>query len=463
VSEGTPPQTYYLRSFGCQMNDHDSERIAGMLEALGMRRVDGLEEAGAVVFNTCSIREKADNRLLGHLGGAKRLKSEHPERLIIVAGCLAQSRQQGFFADYPFVDVLVGPQSLHELPLLLQERLETGRRTGAFQPNSTRWSAELPRVRRAGPLASVQIMTGCTNFCSYCIVPFVRGPEASRKARDVVEEAKGLAAEGVREIMLLGQNVNAYGGEAGFAGTEDFPSLLDGLASIPGVERLRFMTSHPKDMSDRLIGAMADLPPVCEHLHLPVQSGSDRILALMRRDYTRARYTDLVARLRAAVPDLALTTDLIVGFPSETEDDFRETLDLVHDCEFDAAFTFVYSARPDTRAASLPGRPAAEVAEERMRRLVELVQSQGLRKNRAWLGRTVEVLVEGTSKYDRSAAMGRTRGHKIVNIRPLGSGSDAGAGPQMGSGPRSEPRPGDLVDVVLEDCTSTSFRGRLAS
>jgi tRNA-2-methylthio-N6-dimethylallyladenosine synthase len=305
-------------------------------------------------------------------------------------------------------------------------------------------------------------MTGCTNFCSYCIVPFVRGPEASRKARDVVEEAKGLAAEGVREIMLLGQNVNAYGREAGFAGTEDFPSLLDGLASLPGIERLRFMTSHPKDMSDRLVEAMAGLSPVCEHLHLPVQSGSDRILELMRRDYTRARYTDLVARLRAAVPDLVLTTDLIVGFPSETEDDFQETLDLVRECEFDAAFTFVYSPRPGTLAAALPGRPVAVVAEERMRRLVELVQSQGLRKNRAWLGRTAEVLVEGTSKYDPSTAMGRTRGHKIVNIRPPGSGCDSGPGSGSGSGPGAELRPGDLVDVVLEDCTSTSFRGRLA-
>jgi tRNA-2-methylthio-N6-dimethylallyladenosine synthase len=441
---GLPP-TFYLRSFGCQMNDHDAERIAGMLAELGMRRVDAPDEAYVLVYNTCSIREKADNRLAGHLGGAKRLKAAEPRRLVVITGCLAQSKREAFLAEHPFVDVLVGPQSLHELPQLLHRRLETGRPSGAFQEATTRWSADLPRARRTGPLAWVQIMTGCTNFCSYCIVPHVRGPEASRPAASVVEEVVGLAAEGVREVTLLGQNVNAYGREPGFEGTGDFAAVLEAAASVPGIERVRFMTSHPKDVSGQLIEAMAGLAPVCEHLHLPVQSGSDRILGLMGRGYTRAHYLDLVARLRAAIPGLALTTDLIVGFPSETEQDFEETMSLVEECGFDGAFTFVYSARPGTKAAGMTERVSHTVAERRMRRLVDRLQFQGTTMNQEVLGSVVEVLVEGVSKHDRGHAMGRTRTHKIVNA------SAAGA----------PPPPGSLVQVRLESCTSTSFRGRI--
>jgi tRNA-2-methylthio-N6-dimethylallyladenosine synthase len=286
-------------------------------------------------------------------------------------------------------------------------------------------------------------MTGCTNCCAYCIVPSVRGPEASRSATAVVEEAETLVAEGVREVTLLGQNVNAYGREAGFGGDEDFPGLLERLSAVEGLARIRFMTSHPKDVSPRLIRAMATLAPVCEHLHLPAQSGSDRVLAAMGRGYGRETYLALVARLRKAVPDLALTTDLIVGFPGETEEDFRLTLSLVEEAGFDGAFTFVYSPRPGTRAAAFPGRLDPGVAEERMARLVEVVQQTAARTNGALVGREVEVLVEGRSRQDGSWAMGRTRTHKIVNI--------AGG-----------PAPGDLVRVVLESATSTSFRGRLA-
>jgi tRNA-2-methylthio-N6-dimethylallyladenosine synthase len=441
------PRTFYLRSFGCQMNDHDAERIAGMLGGLGMRRVERPEDGDVLVYNTCSIREKADNRLLGHLGGAKRLKAGRPGRVVVVTGCLAQSRRLAFFEDYPFVDVLVGPQSLHELPRLLAERLETGRPAAALQEATTSWSAELPRIRREGPLASVQIMTGCTNFCSYCIVPYVRGPEASRPAVAVLEEVGRLAADGVREVTLLGQNVNAYGEEPGFVGHTRFAGLLRAVDRVPGIERVRFMTSHPKDVSAELIQAMAGSPHVCEHLHLPVQSGSDRILSRMRRGYTRAQYVDLVARLRAAVPDLSLTTDLIVGFPSETDADFAATMELVEECGFDAAFTFVYSPRPGTAAAGMPSHLAAGEAEARMQRLVDLLQAQGRERNSRVLGTVAEVLVEGVSKYDPLHAMGRTRTHKIVNV-------EAGHTP---------PPPGSLIRVLLESCTSTSFRGRLAS
>ena len=436
------PETYYLRSFGCQMNDHDAERIAGVLEALGMRRAASPEEGDALVYNTCSIREKADTRLAGHLSLAGRLKKEDPDKLIVVTGCLAQSRREQFFGDFPFVDILAGPQSLHELPHLLGEWLSSGSPAAAFAEATSRWSADLPRVRRDGPLAWVQIVAGCSNFCSYCIVPYVRGPEASRPAAAIVDEVRDLAAEGVREVTLLGQNVNAYGAEPSYPGKDSFPALLKKVCAVSGIERVRFMTSHPKDVSDDLIRMLAAANQVCEHLHLPVQSGSDRILSAMERGYDRGTYLSLMRRLRRGAPSLSLTTDLIVGFPGESEEDFEDTLSLVEECAFDAAYTFVYSPRPGTAAAALPGRLPTEVAEERMRRLVAVVQAQALRANRALEGQVVEVLVERPSRQDSKVMMGRTRTHKTVNFT-------------------GDARPGDLVDVELLTASSTSLRGRL--
>ncbi len=437
------PQTYYLRSFGCQMNDHDAERIAGVLEGMGMCRVASPEEGDILVFNTCSIREKADTRLAGHLSLAGRLKKEDPGKLISVTGCLAQSRREGFFADFPFVDVLVGPQSLHELPGLLEERLASGRRSSAFAETTSSWSADLPRVRVDGPLAWVQIVAGCSNFCSYCIVPHVRGPEASRPAEAIVREVEGLVAAGVREVTLLGQNVNAYGAEPGYVGDISFPMLLEKVCSVPGVERVRFMTSHPKDVSADLIRMLAEPNQVCEHLHLPVQSGSDRILSAMRRGYGRKAYLDLVRRLRHEVPTLSLTTDLIVAFPGESEEDFEDTLTLVEECAFDAAYTFIYSPRPGTTAAALPGRLPAGLAEDRLKRLVAVVQGQALEANQALIGRRMSVLVERPSRQDPKVMMGRTRGHKPVNFA-------------------GHARSGELVDVEVLEATSTSLRGRQA-
>jgi tRNA-2-methylthio-N6-dimethylallyladenosine synthase len=423
------------------MNDHDSERIAGLLEEMGLGRVASPEQAGLLIYNTCSIREKADTRLAGHLGLAARLKREGSARLVVVAGCLAQSRREEFLADFPFVDVLVGPQSLHELPALLERRRACGAPVGAFDEATSRWSADLPRTRLSGPAAWVQIVAGCSNFCSYCIVPYVRGPEASRSAADILAEVAGLTTDGVRQVTFLGQNVNAYGKEPGFSGRETFADLLDKACSIPGVERVRFMTSHPKDVSDALIEVMAEPNQVCEHLHLPVQSGSDRILTAMRRGYDRQGYLDLVRRLRDAVPGLALTTDLIVGFPGETEAEFADTLSLVEECGFDGAYTFIYSPRRQTQAAQLPDRLAPEAAEQRMRTLVGLVQRLGRERNEALVGRTVEVMVEGASRQKSGEVMGRTRGHKPVNFR-------------------SGAAPGDVVTVELLEATSTSFRGR---
>lgn len=438
------PGTYYLRSFGCQMNDHDSERIAGLLEELGWTRRDSPEEAGLLVYNTCSIREKADSRLAGHLGVAARLKREDPSRQVVVAGCLAQSRREELLVDFPFVDVLVGPQSLHELPGLLQRRAETQRPAGAFQETTTTFSAKLPRTHPVGPSAWVQINAGCSNYCSYCIVPYVRGPEASRPAVEILEEAAHLAARGVREITFLGQNVNAYGKEPGFAGTERFPDLLGLACDVPGLERIRFMTSHPKDMSEELIQMLATSNQVCEHVHLPVQSGSDRVLTAMRRGYARETYLALVRRLREAVPGLALTTDLIVGFPGEKEADFEDTLSLVEECGFDGAFTFIYSPRRQTQAARLPGRLRPEVAKKRLEALVDLVQRIGRERNKALLGTVAEVMVERVSRHAPGEVMGRTRGHKPVNFA-------------------SAAEPGRLVTVELLEATSTSFRGRQVS
>lgn len=438
---GVRPDTYYLRSFGCQMNDHDSERIAGLLEELGLARVAAPEEARLLVYNTCSIREKADSRLAGHLGDAARLKREDPGRQVVVAGCLAQSRREEFLADFPFVDVLVGPQSLHDLPALLERRLATGRCVGAFQGVTSRLSAELPRVRSDGPSAWVQITAGCSNFCSYCIVPYVRGPEASRQAGEIVAEVGELARGGVREVTLLGQNVNAYGKEPGFAGIETFADLLKAVCAVSGIERVRFMTSHPKDVSAGLIRLMAGPNELCEHIHLPAQSGSDRILEAMRRGYDRAAYVDVVRQLRGAVGDLTLTTDLIVGFPGETEADFEDTLSLVEECGFDGAFTFVYSPRRQTAAAGLSGRVERAVAQERMVRLVEVVQRAGRERNEAMIGSAVEVMVERADRRGQGAVMGRTRGHKPVNFP-------------------STAAPGELVMVELAEATSTSFIGR---
>jgi tRNA-2-methylthio-N6-dimethylallyladenosine synthase len=441
MAQAVRPQSYFLRSFGCQMNEHDSERIAGLLEEMGMRSAAAPEDADLLIYNTCSIREKADTRLAGHLGNASRLKKERPSRVIVVAGCLAQSRRDEFFADFPFVDVLVGPQSLHELPGLLETRLAAGSGVGAYAETTTRWSAELPRVRVDGPSAWVQIVAGCSNYCTYCIVPHVRGPEASRPASDILSEVAKLAASGVREITMLGQNVNAYGKEPGFEGAESFADLLESACGVGGIERIRFMTSHPKDMSDALVEVIAAHNQVCEHVHLPVQSGSDRILSAMNRRYDRAAYLDLVGRLRSAVPELTLTTDIIVGFPGETEKEFQETLSLVEECRFDSAFTFIYSPRRGTAAAALPGRLPEGMGEERMARLVDLVQRLGRERNQALVGKTVEVLVERVSRHAAGEVMGRTRGHKPVNFP-------------------SAAVPGDLVRVELLEATSTSFRGR---
>lgn len=434
---------YYLRSFGCQMNAHDAERIRALLEAEGLERADAPDDADVLVYNTCTVRKSADDRLAGHLGTAARLKREDPARVVLVTGCLPQAEQAGFFARFPFVDGALGPQNLRRLPELLHAAVEpAGVSPARFFDDGPHLSGSLTASRERPFQAWVQVMSGCTNFCSYCIVPYVRGPERSRPAGELAAEVGALAADGVREVTLLGQNVNAYGSDlrrGGDAPAPDFAGLLRRLDTIEGLQRVRFMTSHPKDLGDDLIAAVAELRTVCEHVHLPAQAGSDRVLRRMRRGYTAEQYLERVDALRAAVPDVCITTDLIAGFPGETEADFDDTLALVREAAFDAAFTFVYSPRSGTAAADLPDQVPPEVRCERVERLIELTQQQALAAHRAWVGRRAEVLVEGASR-DGVRHRGRTRQNVTVNV----SGAV---------------EPGAIVMVDITAATSTTLRG----
>ena len=437
-------RTYYLRSFGCQMNAHDAERIRALLEAEGLERAAEPDGADVLVYNTCTVRQSADERLAGHLGTAARLKREDPGRLVLVTGCLAQAEQRDLFRRFPFVDGALGPQNLQRLPELLAAAAApaAGRPPGYFVDGPA-MSGDLAARRERPYQAWVQIMSGCTNFCAYCIVPRVRGPERSRDLQTVVAEVRGLVADGVREVTLLGQNVNAYGLDlrrGGSEGAPDFPALLRALDAVPGLARLRFMTSHPRDLSDDLVRALAELPSVCEHVHLPAQSGSDRVLAAMGRGYTAAAYLERVRALRAAVPDVSVTTDLIAGFPGESDDDFAQTLGLVRAAAFDAAFTFVFSPRRGAAAADLPGQIAAPVKRERVERLIALTQELAQDSRRRWVGRRAEVLIEGPSR-DGRGLRGRTRQNVTANVTTAAE-------------------PGAIVEIEVTGATSTTLRGR---
>jgi len=427
-------RTYFLRSFGCQMNDHDAERIRALLEDDGLVRVASVDDADVLVYNTCTVRRSADDRLAGHLGEAARVKALDPRRVVVVAGCLPQVEREALFERFPFVDVALGPQHLGELP----GALAAGGQRGCFDGEGA-LSGELPAHRERAFQAWVQVMSGCTNGCSYCIVPAARGPERSRPPAAVVAEVRSLALDGVLEVTLLGQNVNAYGNDMPGPDRPTFAGLLRSLDQIDGLRRLRFTTSHPRDLSDELIEAVAGLSSVCEHVHLPAQSGSDRVLAAMGRGYTMDWYLGRVEALRAAVPDIAITTDLMVGFPGETDDEFGDTLHLVSAAGFDAAFTFVFSPRPGTAAAALPDAVSAEVARRRIERLVAATQAQSAERRAAAVDTTVEVLVEGASRHG-GLLRGRSRQNVTVNF----SGAAA---------------PGALVPVYVTDSTSTTLRG----
>jgi len=428
---------YHLTTFGCQMNVHDSERMRGMLESIGYEEAPERSAADLILFNTCSIRESADSRFLAHLGEAKRLKAEDPARVIGVGGCWAQSVKDEIFSRFPFVDVAFGPGQVHKLAeFLLSDSLTS---QGFFEFEG--FTGRLPSKRDRPFQAWMQISVGCNSVCSYCIVPSTRGREVSRPPDELVAEARRLAADGVREITLLGQNVNSYGRD--LAGTQrcSFAALLGQIDAIAGIARIRYTSPHPKDMRVDVIAAHAELAAVCEHIHLPLQSGSSRLLKAMRRTYTRERYLDRVAQIREHVPDCALTTDIIVGFPGETEQDFDETLSLVEEVGYDGAFTFVFSARRGTEAANITeGLVAHAVKIERMGRLLEVVQRRAHERAQRFVGRAVEVLVEGPSRTDPLRLRGRTRHNKAVNF----AGHAA---------------PGELARVEIEVATSQTLIG----
>ena len=430
---------YHVTTFGCQMNAHDSERIKGMLESLGLGEAAAQADADVLVFNTCTIREKPDTKLAAYLGDAAARKRRQPDLVVAVGGCYAEAQRERIFERYPFVDVAFGPGSIPHLG----EWIETGGFAvprGRFGTHDT-FAATLPMHRERRFSAWVQVSMGCNSKCAYCIVPAVRGREQSRRPGEIVAEVEALARDGVREVTLLGQNVNSWGRDLAPELRTEFGELLRGCDQVEGIERIRFTSPHPKDFRDPVIAAIAECAAVCEHVHLPLQSGSTRVLKAMRRTYSRERYLKLVDKLRAAIPDLALGTDIIVGFPGESDADFEETLEVVEEVGFDSAFTFVYSPRAGTEAAELPDQVHDDVKRERMGRLVEVVQRRAAARNAARLGRVEEVLVEGPSRTDPALLRGRTRRNTTVNFT-------------------GNAQPGQLVPVEIDSASSTTLRGR---
>ena len=421
------------------MNAHDSERIKGMLEELGLGEAPGQEEADILVFNTCTIREKPDTKFAAHLAQAAALKRRDPDKVIAVGGCYAEAQRERLFQLYPYVDVAFGPGSIPHLGEWLGAG-GLGVARGRFGPDDRSFAGELPMHRERAFQGWVQISMGCNSKCAYCIVPAVRGREVSRRPGDVLAEVTRLAAGGVREVTLLGQNVNSWGRDLAPEIRTEFGELLRACDGVDGIERIRFTSPHPKDFRRPVIEAMAECGAVCEHAHLPLQSGSTRILKAMRRTYSRERYVRLVEELRTSIPDLALTTDLIVGFPGETEEDFCQTLETVEQVGFDGAFTFVYSPRAGTEAAAMEAQIAEEIKRARIERLIDVVQRVAAARNETRVGRVEEVLVEGPSRTDPALLRGRTRRNTTVNFSGRASA-------------------GELVDVRIEDASSTTLRG----
>ncbi|HTB69428.1 MAG TPA: tRNA (N6-isopentenyl adenosine(37)-C2)-methylthiotransferase MiaB [Solirubrobacteraceae bacterium] len=426
---------YHVTTFGCQMNEHDSERMKGMLESLGYAEAGERGEADLILFNTCSIRETADSRFIAHLGEARRLKRERPERVVGVGGCWAQSVKEEVFARFPFVDVAFGPGQVHKLAEFLTSDSLTAQ--GYFEFEG--FTGHLP-AHRARPFQGwMQISVGCNCACSYCIVPSTRGREVSRPLQELVAEARAMAADGVREVTLLGQNVNSYGRDLPDRPT--FAGLLAEVDAIDGIDRIRYTSPHPKDMREDVVRAHAELQSVCEHIHLPLQSGSSRILKAMRRTYDRRRYMERVTMIREHVPDVALSTDIIVGFPGESEEDFAQTLEVVEEVGYDAAFTFVFSPRRGTEAAQLLEQAVPHpVKVERMERLLEVVQRRARERAQRFVGRTLDVLVEGSSRTDAERVRGRSRHNKVVNFTGLATA-------------------GELAQVRIDAATSQTLAG----
>jgi tRNA-2-methylthio-N6-dimethylallyladenosine synthase len=437
---------YFIKTYGCQMNEYDSARMADVLEAGGdLKPTENAAEADVLLMNTCSVREKAQEKVFSLLGEWRKLKSERPELIIGVGGCVASQEGEAITERAPFVDLVFGPQTLHRLPEMIAELRRTGRSVVDVSFPEIEKFDHLPAPRAEGSRAFVSIMEGCSKYCSFCIVPYTRGDEISRSFESVLEEVRQLAVQGVKEITLLGQNVNAYAGPMADGALVDLATLIHHVAAVPGIELIRFTTSHPLEFNDSLIEAYANVPKLANHLHLPVQSGSDRVLALMKRGYTAIEFKDKVRKLRAVRPDICISSDFIVGFPGETERDFAATLALVRDVDFDQSFAFIYSRRPGTPAASLPDEVPLEVKQERLAQLQAQLDAQHRAINERMVGTVQRVLVERPAKKDARELAGRTENNRWVNF----------AGP-----------PGLMdrfVDVLVTEARPHSLRGRLAT
>ena len=435
----------FIRTFGCQMNEYDSARMADVLGAShAMAVTDSPEEADLILFNTCSVREKAQEKVFSDLGRVRHLKRRRPHLLIGVGGCVASQEGARIIERAPFVDLVFGPQTLHRLPAMIEQRRASGRpQVDISFPEIEKFDA-LPLPRVEGVTAFVSIMEGCSKYCTFCVVPYTRGEEVSRPLEDVLTEVADLAAQGVREVTLLGQNVNAYRGLEGGGEAVDFAMLLECVSQIPGIGRIRYTTSHPKEFTPRLIEAHRRLPQLAEHVHLPLQSGSDRVLAAMKRGYTLLEYKSIVRRLRAARPAVSVTSDFIVGFPGESEADFERTLRLAGELQFDSSFSFLYSPRPGTPAAELPDPTPREVKLDRLHRLQHSLEASSQAIGASMVGRTEAVLAEGRSKRDPNELTGRTSNNRIVNF------------------PAPATLVGQFVDVRILQALSHSLRGERA-
>ncbi|MDQ0285767.1 tRNA-2-methylthio-N6-dimethylallyladenosine synthase [Desulfofundulus luciae] len=437
--------TYEVITFGCQMNDHDSEVMAGMLESLGYEPAASTGEADVILVNTCCVRETAENKIYGLLGRLAHLKDKKGDLIIGIAGCMTQQPEvtRKIKNRFPQVDLILGTHNLHRLPELLLQARECRERVVEIWDQAGEIVENLPIRRASRVKAWVNITYGCNNFCTYCIVPYVRGRERSRRPEDILNEIRQLVQEGYREVTLLGQNVNSYGKD--LPGPASFARLLTEVDQIPGLWRIRFTTSHPRDFTRELIDTIARCPHVCEHIHLPVQAGSNRILKLMNRGYDRDYYLDLVERIRRAIPGVAITTDIMVGFPGETEEDFAQTMDLVERVRFDGAFTFVYNPRPGTPAARFPEQVPDGVKSERIQKLIERQNEITLAHNKALVGRVEQILVEGESKTNPEMMSGRTRTNRLVIF------------------PGSRDLAGQLVNVTVTGARLTHLEGKLAA
>lgn len=444
-STSQPTKKLFIKTHGCQMNEYDSSRIQDLLgESHGLIPTDNPDEADVLLLNTCSIREKAQEKVFHQLGRWKKLKDKNPDLIIGVGGCVASQEGDAISKRSPFVDVIFGPQTLHRVPGMIDSKKHDGPVVVDVTFPEVEKFDNLPEPSVDGPSAFVSIMEGCSKYCTFCVVPYTRGEEVSRPLDDVIAEIAGLAEKGVREVNLLGQNVNAYRGLNHLDEVVDFAELITLVATIPGIDRIRYTTSHPVEFSDALIEAYGKVPELVSHLHLPVQSGSDAILKAMKRGHDRQEYLDKINRLKAIRPGISLSSDFIIGFPGETDQDFQDTMDLIHEVGFDLSFSFIYSARPGTPAASLEDDTPAEVHKQRLQILQDRINQQTQQISRRMVGNTERILVTGVSKKDPGELQGRTENNRVVNFSA-----------------QNQQLIGDFVDVVITDALPNSLRGKL--